>query len=360
MDKVLSLDDEWPELDGAVFAGVPYTLVERGMRQFGSVVHCSGGGDPGLCPVVALDDIMAGEQAAHHLMDCRFEHFAFYGDRHYKVSENRIEGFRRALATRGHTFTICPLASPDSRDRLSHKYRPALIQWLRELPKPIGVMAFDDTSSHDLAEACLEAGISVPDHVAIIGVNNDDLLCDSAWPPLSSVDADYTRVGYMAGRLMDRMLSGEKLPKAERLVLLPPLGVVQRQSTTTLAVKDENLADAVRFIREHACDPCSVGDVLREVPVGRRWLERQFVSQLGRTPHDEIARVRIESAQRLLQRPELGLEEIATRCGFSELKTFYQAFRKVAGSTPAAYRRMSIVGGLGKPLNTRANPPVKS
>jgi LacI family transcriptional regulator len=206
-------------------------------------------------------------------------------------------------------------------------------------------MTFDDTHAHDLAEACLEAGIPVPEQVAIVGVNNDDLLCDSAWPPLSSVEADFTRIGYMAARMLDRMLSGETLDATERHVRLPPLGVVQRQSTSTLAIKDENLAEAVRFIREHACDPCSVTDVLREVPVGRRWLERQFVVQLGRTPHDEIARVRIESAQRMLRRPELGLEEIAFRCGFAGLKAFYQAFRKVAGTTPAAYRRLSIVGG---------------
>jgi LacI family transcriptional regulator len=350
MDKVLDEHSKWPDLDGVIFAGVQFNVVSYGLENFRHVVHCSGGADPNACPVVAIDDIMAGEQAANHLLDCKFENFAFYGNRYYKVSEDRIEGFRRTLADRGHTMSLCPLDTPTISERVSHTYRPALIEWLRSLPKPVGIMAFDDTHADFIAEACMEAGIIVPDQVAIVGVNNDDLLCDSAWPPLSSIEADYTRVGYMAARLMDLMLSGQKLAPSERRVLLPALGVVQRQSTTTLAVKDENLADAVRYIREHACDPCSVGDVLRVIPVGRRWLERQFVTQLGRTPHEEIARVRIETAQRLLQRPELALQDIAYRCGFSELKTFYEAFRKGTGTTPANYRRLSIVGGLGKPL----------
>src|SRR5204862_1563062 len=127
-------------------------------------------------------------------------------------------------------------------------------------------------------------------------------------------------------------------------IRLPPVQVVQRVSTNILAVADADLGHAIRFIREHACDPCSVPDLLRAVPVSRRWLERQFTAQLGRTPHDEIARVRIETAQRLLQRPEMDMFEIASRCGFAELKGFYSAFRKVTGTTPAAYRRSALIG----------------
>ena len=157
-------------------------------------------------------------------------------------------------------------------------------------------MAFDDSAADDLAGTCLEAGIAVPEQVAIVGTNNDELLCETAWPPLSSIVGDFARVGYVAAQLLDRMIRGETLSPEDRLVLLPPLGVMQRQSTDVLAVKDSDVADAIRFIREHACDPCSVKHVLHAVPVARRWLERQFLSQLGRTPHDEITRVRIETA----------------------------------------------------------------
>src|SRR6185312_9188625 len=114
-----------------------------------------------------------------------------------------------------------------------------------------------------------------PDEVAIIGVNNDDLLCETAWPPLSSIDADYARMGFAAGRLLDFLLLGEHVAEDQRRVVLPPLGVVARQSTSVLAIKDKDLVDALRFIREHACDPCSVHDVVQATAVNRRWLERE-------------------------------------------------------------------------------------
>lgn len=345
MEKVFDVNSHWAALDGGIFAGIPQPLFELGLKKCRHVVYCSGGGDPAVSPVVALDDFAAGAQAAEHLMNCRLEQFAFYGHKaDYKTAMNRLGGFRQVLEARGFSCAVCPIEFQSTEQRIAHANRPALIQWLRELPKPVGIMTLDDTNAHEVAEACFEADIGVPDEVAIVGVNNDDLLCESAWPPLSSVEADYSRAGYAAARILDRLLSGEILGADERLVLVPPLGVVQRQSTSTLAVKDPDLADAIRFIREHACDPCSVGDVLRHVPVGRRWLERQFTVHLGRSPHDEIARVRIETAQRLLRRMELPMHEVAARCGFAELKNFYVAFRKIAGSTPANYRRKVLLG----------------
>jgi LacI family transcriptional regulator len=333
-----------PQLDGAIFAGVSWPVFQHGLTRSRHALLCSGGGDPQLCPMVSLDDVAAGRIAAEHLMECGFERFAYYLHPHYEVSERRLRGFRDALEKRSFSCAVCPVDLPTPQQRLEHAHRPAVIEWLRQLPEPIGVLAFDDTHAHDLAAACLEADIAVPDRVAIVGVNNDDLLCECAWPPLSSVEADYTRVGYTAAQVLDRLLAGETLRPAERWIKVAPLGVVKRQSTSTLAIADPQLAAAVRFIRERACDPCSVADVLQVVPVGRRWLERQFVAQLGRTPHDEIVRVRVETAQKLLVRSDLDMFGIAARCGFTDLKSFYQAFRKHLGTTPAAYRRSALMG----------------
>jgi LacI family transcriptional regulator len=313
------------------------------------VITCSGGGDPKLSPVVSLDDEAAGALAAQHLIDCRLERFAFYTPASIAahVARGRLAGFRRIIEARGWECFVSPVPFPSEVDRLTQVHWPKLMEWLRQLPKPIGIFAGEDGLAHDLAGACLAADVGVPDHVAIIGVNNDDLLCEGAWPSLSSVEADFTRVGYHAAMLLDRMLNGQRLNEADRVARLPPLGVVQRVSTSLLAVSEPALADAIRFIREHACDPCSVDDVLREVPVGRRWLERQFVSQLGRTPHDEIIRVRIETAKRLLLQPELSVRLVGERCGFSRVQ-FGRAFRQVTGMTAAAYRR-STLRGEGKP-----------
>ncbi|HEX8339446.1 MAG TPA: substrate-binding domain-containing protein, partial [Tepidisphaeraceae bacterium] len=291
----------------------------------------------------SLDDVATGEMAADHLLDCRIERFAFYrGNPDWVTSTNRYEGFRNRLEQKGFACALSPMPWPSGLEWLTHAHRPALMTWLRELPKPCGILAVDDSAAIDLAEACQEAEIGVPDDIAILGVNNDDLLCEVAWPPLSSVDADFSRVGYHAAKLLSRMLAGDKLDPAERIVRLPPLGVVRRMSTSVLAVGDPNLADAVRYIRQHACDPCTVHDVLRHVPVARRWLERQFVAQFGRTPHDEITRVRIEAAKRMLLQPDIALQDVTQRCGFSGVQNLARVFRQVTGDTPAAFRRASM------------------
>jgi LacI family transcriptional regulator len=203
-------------------------------------------------------------------------------------------------------------------------------------------MAVDDNAALDLASACRHADLGVPEQVAIIGVNNDDLICESAWSPLSSVDAGFTKIGYAAAQLMERLIRGERLALKDRQIRLLPLRVVKRLSTDILAVDDPQIAAAVRYIREHACDPCSVEQVLREVPTGRRWLERQFMKKLGRSPRAEILRVQMEKAKRLLLEPGMTLPTIAERCGFSSGPTFGRSFLNVTGISPASYRRSAL------------------
>ena len=170
-------------------------------------------------------------------------------------------------------------------------------------------------------------------------------MCDATYPPLSSVEIDFSRVGYLAARQLDTLLQGKKLPDAERVIHVPPLGVVQRLSTNVQAVEDPQLAAAVAFIRDHACDPCGVPDILREVPVSRSWLERQFAEKLNRTPHDEIVRVRVERARRLLLDSDEKIERIAERCGFTTLQNMSRVFRHETGTAPAAFRRAHYRSG---------------
>jgi len=340
LNKILKSRGRWPEFDGLIFAGVSLDLFNYGVKRCKNVVRCSGTADPAVSGVVALDDVAAGAQAAEHLINCRFENFAYYGILpKFLTSLKRLNGFRGAVEQRGFTCIECPVRQPTEQQLISHSHHPQLIKWLREIPRPIGIMTFDDSCANDLAGTCVEAGIAVPEQVAIVGTNNDELLCETAWPPLSSVVGDFARVGYAAAQLLDRMICNETLGSQDRLLLLPPLGVMQRQSTDVLAVKDSNMADALRFIREHACDPCSVKHVLHAVPVGRRWLERQFLSQLGRTPHDEITRVRIETAKRLLTHSDMTVAQITRRCGYVGDNNFHAAFRQLTGTTPAAFRR---------------------
>jgi LacI family transcriptional regulator len=331
----------WPSCDGAIIAGVPDDLLPTIRRRTKHFIHCSASADAKYGPIICLDDAEAGRLAAEHLLDCRLERFGFFGRVGWAASDQRAAGFARALEARGIS---CLMSTAQWRglDSQTAQDERHLIKWLKSVPKPIGILAADDSAGSAVAAACLKANISVPEQVAIIGVNNDDLLCDSAWPPLSSVEADYSRVGYSAAVLLDRLLDGERIPLEQRTVRLHPLGIVRRLSTDVLAVDDPQLAQAVRYIREHACDPCSMDDVLHHIAVGRRWLERQFARKLDRTPHEEILRVQMETAKRLLLQPGLPIDDIAIRCGFSSAPSMGRAFLRSFEMTPAAFRRRSI------------------
>ena len=332
----------WPKCDGAIHAGGNAALTAEIYQRSTHVVLCSGNADPTKTPVVCADDHAVGAMAASHLLDCNLEHFGFYGRMYEPVSVGRHAGFAEVLAQRGLTCSVSPVQWPDVYEWIKKTHWPALQAWLQELPKPVGIFAWDDMAAHDLAAACFQANIGVPDRVAILGVNNDDLLCDSAWPPLSSVEVDFVRVGFLAGQMLEKLITGEKIPKSARMVRVPPKGIVRRQSTDVLAVEDAFLADAIRYIRNHACDPCTVRDVLKHVPVGRRWLERHLIETLGRTPHDEIIRVRVTTAQRLLQHPEESIPHVADICGFSAVPNMTRTFQQVLGTTPGAYRRKHL------------------
>ncbi|MGN6625659.1 MAG: AraC family transcriptional regulator [Tepidisphaeraceae bacterium] len=333
----------WPRCNGAICAGVQRETLDSIRGHSRHCIICSGSAiHAGERHVVCLDDVATGVMAAEHLAQSRPRSFAFIGLPASPHSINRQRGFLSALKT-AHAGRIAPsFDHPGITPNLEHW--PAMIAWARDLPRPAAVFAVDDTVAYDLAAACLRAEIAVPEHVSILGVNNDDLLCESAWPPLSSIDAGFPRIGYAAGHLMDRLLSGKKLSKAERQVKLPPLRVVRRRSTDALAVTDPTVADALRFIREHACDPCSVDDVLNHLAVSRRLLELKFTRTLGHSPKEQILSVQMEAARSLLLQPGMTLPTIAERCGFSDQSAFGRAFRRTTGRSPGTYRRDAVTG----------------
>jgi LacI family transcriptional regulator len=338
----------WPECDGIIIGGLTYEAYASIRKRGRHFISCSGNYGPVDLPVVCLDDDATGAMAAEHLMERGLKHFGLYcplsaqdyplTGRPRLVYSRRARGFEQRLQAAGFGCFRSQM-QPSDVSFLSHAHHTDLARWLVTLPKPIGILAVDDTYAHDLAEACREAQVSVPDSVAIMGINNDELLCESAWPPLSSVECSFDRMSYLAAQRLDRLMSGETLSEGERLTEFPPIRVQQRMSTDMLAIDQPDVAEAMRYIRDHACDPCTVDEIARVVPVSRRTLERQFVEHLGRSLHDEIARVRVETARRLLTQSDLPVEDVAVRCGFSTLSSFGRFFRKTAGFAPAAYRR---------------------
>jgi len=208
--------------------------------------------------------------------------------------------------------------------------------WVAGLPKPVGVMACNDDRGLQVTDACRRAGVTVPDEVAVIGVDNDEILCHLASPPLSSVDINTPRIGYEAAALLGRLMAGQ--PPPAQPVWLAPRGVVARASTDVLATGDRELALAIRLLRARACEGLRLKELPARTLLSLRTLERRASELLGRSPKEEVMRVRLERAKELLAETDLPVGSVAKKCGFSQAKYFSHVFRVKLGRTPGQYR----------------------
>jgi LacI family transcriptional regulator len=214
--------------------------------------------------------------------------------------------------------------------------RRGLIRWLQTLPDHTGVLCANDLCGTRLLEAARLAGVAVPEQVSVLGVDNDPVLCGMAWPPLSSVEQNADRIGYVSAQLLQRMLDGDR-PPAEP-VWVAPTGVVTRRSSDLIASDQPDLVAAVRYIADHACLGINVHDVVRHVSVSRSQLEKLFRQHLGRSPKAEIQRVRLDRAKRLLEGNQ-SIAQVAQRCGFTSSQYFSNVFQRELGTTPSRWRQ---------------------
>jgi len=283
------------------------------------------------------DENHTGYLAAEHLLCCGLRHFAACGPVRRKGYANRPSiGFTERINEAGfECLQYCPKRL--AQDPRSWKTQlDDLVGWLKGLPKPIGIFAWYAVRGRQLTEACRYANINVPEEVAIIAGGYDRLMCGLSDPPLTTVDDAEYQVGYEAAALLDRMMAGESPPQSP--ILLRATGVTARQSTDVVAINDELVSDAIRFIREHAHEPIGVQDVLTQVPLSRRMLEMRFRDVLDRSPSAEIRRVRLERAKHLLLETDLPVPRVAFASGFAESGTLARAFRKAFGESPSSYR----------------------
>jgi LacI family transcriptional regulator len=294
-------------------------------------------------PWVETDDRELARLAARHLIDRGFRTLAFCGEPLFNWSRWREQHFTAFAQDAGCECQVFQGKSPSERDYSWTRERRRLKSWVEGLPQPVGVMACYDFKGQQLLDVCRELDIAVPEQVAVIGVDNDARLCRLCTPPLSSVIPDTHRTGYEAAQLLDRMMRGEKV--GTDAVLIPPLGIAERQSSDVYAIDDADIATALRYIREHACEGITVADLLRVVPLSRRMLEHRFLKLVRRTPHAEIIRIRMERAGRLLRETDLSLAEIANRAGFADANYLSVAFKKQIGVAPRAYRAQMRTSG---------------
>jgi LacI family transcriptional regulator len=289
-------------------------------------------------PRVGNDEAAIGRVAADHLLDRRFRHFVFSGYLGHTWVEGRRRGFAEAVARAG--FTCDSWDAPRSFSSL-HSWenaQNALTMRLRRQPRPLGVMACSDRHAQSVLDACRRAELRVPDDVAVIGTDNDAAICRLSQPPLSSVADNPRRIGFEAARLLERIIRKKANPAGRRHILVPPLGVVTRRSTETTVTDDELVAAALRFIREHACGDIDANTVWRRFSLSRSAFYRRFREALGRSPHEEILRTRMDRVRELLVDSRLSIAEVARLAGFEHPEYLGAVFKRRTGLTPGQYR----------------------
>jgi LacI family transcriptional regulator len=283
----------------------------------------------------------AGRLAAEHFLDRGFRQFAFCGYAKRIWSRHRQEGFCERLAEAGFQCNVY-----QSRTSKTHlpwdEEQPAVTMWLKSLNKPVGLVACNDLRGRQVLEVCALKGLRVPDEVAVLGVDDDHLLCELANPSLSSVALNGEQAGYQAAELLEGLMAG-RIAKPQRIEA-DALWIVNRRSTDVVAVDDPEVSEALRFIRDNSRQPIGVNDVVNQVTLSRRGLEIRFQRALNRSIHDEIAHVRIERTKKFLVETTMPLWKIAELTGFDSLSYMSRMFHGKVGKTLAQYRRDHSVG----------------
>src|SRR5580704_6981260 len=325
-DGILSFVGHWEELARyVVSARIPVVEISSVRKDLG-------------LPCVIEDNASIGRLGAEHLLQRNLKNFVwapFWDD---AVNEERFEGFAGAVRAAGFDCVrLLPVNTRKSRQKNRTLRRKSVLKTIRSLGYPLGVFCYNDCVAADIVDACIENEILIPDQVAVLGVDNDPVICDCVQVPLSSVRHDLEGMAYEAAALLDRLMDGEPPPEIPKRIT--PKGVVTRKSTEVLAVENPDVACALGYIQEHfPKGNLSVDDVVAHGRVPRRSLERAFRDELQRTILHEILRVRVNHAQKLLETTPQPVTDVAIRSGFASLNHFYRVFHARTGLTPRAFR----------------------
>lgn len=288
-------------------------------------------------PYFATDNAAIARLAADHLLAQGFLRLAYCGmsaagDAPW--SDERGKAFARRAREAG--ASCCEYAGKHIPTRSWNALQDDLCRWIAAIEKPVGIMAANDARARHVLESCHAVGVRVPEEVAVIGVDNHELLCDWTDPPLSSIEQGAAALGFQAAELLDRMMRGCRPTTLVRRIA--PEGVIVRRSTDSLAIDDADVATAVRFIREHACRHIRAADVVDQVAVSRSTLEDRFKRVRRKTIYEEIRDTMLARAQELLADDRLPLKQVAREAGFAHVQHMTNVFRKRLGQTPARFR----------------------
>jgi LacI family transcriptional regulator len=325
-EEILQLERRWSS-DG-IIGRVPSTTIAKSfLAKKVPIVNCSGILVPGYeFPTVTGSYLGDAKIAAEHFWARGFSHFAYVGHPSESYVNILFEKFCEVLATRGHHCAF-------------HRSVPnpeGYIEWLRGLPKPVGVLCWGPAIGRAVLDACLESGINVPHDVAVMGCDFDDLQSEASYPEQTGIRTAAEQIGRKAAELLHTLFRG-KTPSPMRHEI-PPLGVFARLSTDTLAIQDRRLASVMRFIQEHAHEPIRVRDLLTKEPMARRTLERKFREVFGKSIIEQIRQVRVDKLRHDLAHTDEPITNLAEKCGFSSYKYMGLVFHEATGMTPRQFR----------------------
>ncbi len=305
--------------------GLPVVVVGPRYREISGVVN------------VVADSDAIGRLGAEHLLSCGVRHFAFCGYEKFSWAEARRQAFEHVVSVAGFKSAVFAVPATVIASPWGNQRR-AIAEWLRKLPHPLGLMVCNDDLGHEVIAACKLAGLSVPDDVAVVGVDNDEVVCGLSDPPLSSVGMNFERAGYEAAYVLDGLMRRKNGSPSH--IIVEATHVFARRSTSLLAVEDGNLAKALRFLRDHSSGNISVQDVARASGISRRALERRFRDSLGRSVLQEIRRVRVDQIARLLIDTDMTINQIGEQLKFIDVQHIARYFRMAKKMSPLAYRKL--------------------
>lgn len=285
-----------------------------------------------------------GRMGAEYFLRKGFRNFAFYGFRNIVWSRERAEGFKERLKESGYDVHL--YERTDSRAMDLWHYKPSTLgKWLKSLPKPLALMSCDDNLGNHITEASRLNKIRIPEEIAVLGVDNDEMLCDLSDPPLSSIGLDTEKSGYEAARLMQKMIE-QKNDRYDDIVV-QPTQVTTRVSTDIFASADKYIVDALKYIHDNLDKNLRVNEVLKKVPMSRRSLEKRFVMTTGYPVYEYIYNQRIEKFTQKLLETNMTIFEIALDLGLSDSKNIARQFKQIKGLTPVAYRKKFVLQKAG-------------
>jgi len=293
------------------------------------------GQDAGL-PALEFDPVDIANQARNHFFERGLHHFAWYPDDDAPPIHFRKQAFIKTMAKHGHDVHLVPAFSTGQDNKTWQQAALDLGEHLRTLPRPLGILCFSDEWGLKALEACQRVGLSVPEDVAVLGINNNTLVCESINIPLSSVMLDMEAWAYRACEMLDKILDGEPAPKG--LTPFPTSGVVTRRSTDVVACDHPEVAKAVQFIADNYHRPIGVDDVVEATRLTRPGLKRAFTRHLRRSIREEIQRIRVRHIKRLLLETDWTIESIAMEVGLAGARQLYQTFERVEEIPPRQYR----------------------